>query len=84
MRRIPVDIGNPGAETLSVQVTEAGDMALAGNLTNGGTTLRITGQCTISAYNDPGNVGDFCADDTYLYYHGATRWYRVAWDNTQW
>lgn len=78
------DIGKSGAEVLSMQLGEAGDVTIAGNFTQSGTTMRIAGQRTIAASADAGNVGDMCANDTHLFYYGATRWYRVAWETATW
>lgn len=78
------DMGAVGSETLSMQLSDAGDLAVTGNVTNSGNTIRVATQRTVTAYNEAGNVGDLCADDSYLYYRGSARWYRVAWDDTEW
>jgi len=78
------DGGATGAEALLFQITDAGNMNVTGGVTQSGTTFRIGTTRTISAYNDPGNEGDFCFDSSYIYGYRSGRWYRMPWDGGTW
>ena len=73
------DMGAPGSETLAMQLAETGDLNIAGNFTNSGTTIRVTGRRTVTNSDDAGNDGDVCFDTDYAYFCvGASTWKRAA------
>jgi len=53
-------------------------------VTIAGATLQLSTQRTITNSTDAGTTGEICADDTYLYYRGTARWFRVTWEVAAW